>query len=311
MSFNSKQLDLSQETFSSNSSQGRFQPLKNVTPSCPTSWQHPHKGQPPSQCQSSDSRCKNMKWKRIHLRYVQYAWICMNYSIIVELLGAQVFWSFVASIPIGFQASEWAQAQRTQSPRKHLKNSPREETAIAAIAAITITHHYFNQHTMHIHHLHSKIDSKLHGHNRLRIKPFRVFSMEELGRLGTAWREKAIMVGRDSFFDLSTAYLGVQRHSCVMSYSIPLISSKMPRHKQFRLQIFTKKKRCKHHLICTWQDTCRHQQSRCRRLGASQWGRGWDAEMEWSQWAGGWGHPLQPEFFTQSNTHNLSTLPVR
>lgn len=159
-------------------------------------------------------------------------------------------------------------------------------------------------------HLNLKIDSELHGHNRLRIKPFRVFSMEELGRLGTAWREKAIMVGRDSFFDLSTAYLGVQRHSCVMSYSIPLISSKMPRHKQFRLQIFTKKKLCKHHLICTWQDTCRHQQSRCRRLGASQWGRGWDAEMEWSQWAGGWGHPLQPEFFTQSNTHNLSTLPV-
>ena len=56
-------------------------------------------------------------------------------------------------------------------------------------------------------HLNLKIDSELHGHNRLRIKPFRVFSMEELGRLGTAWREKAIMVGRDSFFDLSTAYL--------------------------------------------------------------------------------------------------------
>ena len=263
---------------------------------------------------SANPRIQDVKtWNENEFIYVMYsmhefAWIIPSLSNCLEV---QVFWSFVASIPIGFQASEWAQAQRTQSPRKHLKNSPREETAVAAIAAITITHHYFNQHTMHIHHLHSKIDSKLHGHNRLRIKPFRVFSMEELGRLGTAWREKAIMVGRDSFFDLSTAYLGVQRHSCVMSYSIPLISSKMPRHKQFRLQIFTKKKRCKHHLICTWQDTCRHQQSRCRRLGASQWGRGWDAEMEWSQWAGGWGHPLQPEFFTQSNTHNLSTLPVR
>ena len=42
----------------------------------------------------------------------------------------------------------------------------------------------------------------------LRFLPLRVFSMEELGRLSTACREKAIMVGRDSFFDLSTAYLG-------------------------------------------------------------------------------------------------------
>ena len=70
---------------------------------------------------------------------------------------------------------------------------------------------------MNIHHLDSKMDSKLHGDNPLRIKPFSVFSMEELGRLGTAWREKAIMVGRDSFFDLSTAYLGVQQRSFILS----------------------------------------------------------------------------------------------
>ena len=32
--------------------------------------------------------------------------------------------------------------------------------------------------------------------------------MDELGKLSTAWREKAIIVGRDSFLERSTAYLG-------------------------------------------------------------------------------------------------------
>ena len=54
------------------------------------------------------------------------------------------------------------------------------------------------------------VQPKLPTLQTLKGVPLRVFSMEELGRLGTACRENAIMVGRDSFFDLSTAYL--KRH---------------------------------------------------------------------------------------------------
>ena len=51
-------------------------------------------------------------------------------------------------------------------------------------------------------------------------------------------------------------------------------------------------------------------------LVAVGWAHHSEVGDETQRWNGlnglvGGGHPLQPEFFTQSNTHNLSTLPVR
>ena len=59
--------------------------------------------------------------------------------------------------------------------------------------------------------LFSKLDAMcktIHVLRPLSLGPFMVFSMDELGKLSTAWREKAIIVGRDSFLERSTAYLG-------------------------------------------------------------------------------------------------------
>ena len=95
-----------------------------------------------------------------------------------------------------------------------------------------------------------------------------------------AWREKAIMVGRDSFLERSTAYLGrlwafesrsgaqMSSHSCLDCSALCIVSC---------LHCDAKHAFC--HLLCCLHCrfkrhapaeamTCRHRQSRCRQLVA-------------------------------------------